>query len=111
MSRNRWALVALLFALVLSLGAVSCGGDDDEEGSGDTAADTGTENVSGSVTILSDWTGAEGESFKAVLAGFEDKYPNVKVTYRPSTNLGQDLATSVEGGNPPPLAAIPQPGV
>ena len=113
MRGNRWALLALLFALVLSLGAVSCGGDDDDESSDTTAttAEGGGEDVSGSVTILADWTGAEGESFKAVLDGFGDKYPNVDATYRPSTNLGQDLATAVEGGNPPPLAAIPAPGI
>ena len=103
---------ALLAVALLALAAVGCGGGDDEEGGGG-AATTGAagENVSGSVTILSDWTGPEGESFKAVLDGFKAKYPNVTAKYRPSTNIGQDLSTSIEGGNPPDLAAVPNPGL
>jgi alpha-glucoside transport system substrate-binding protein len=92
----------------LLLAASACGGGD--EGGGGA---TGTEasNVSGSVTILADWTGPEGESFKAVLDGFKQKYPNVDAKYRPSTDIAQDLSTAVEGGNPPDLAAVPNPGL
>jgi len=109
MKRHRWNVLTLLFALLLAVAAVGCGGGDDEGEEG-TTGQAGS-NVSGSVTILADWTGAEGESFKAVLDGFKQKYPNVNAKYRPSTNLTQDLSTAVEGGNPPPLAAIPAPGI
>jgi len=106
MKRHRWNLLALLLALLL-VAAAGCGGDDDEEGeNGETAA-----QVSGNVTILADWTGPEGESFNAVMEGFKAKFPNITARYRPSTNLGQDLSTAVEGGNPPDLAAIPAPGI
>jgi len=103
----------LLAVALLALAAGGCGGGDDDEGAagGDTGATTGAENVSGSVTILSDWTGPEGESFKAVLAGFKEAYPNVNAKYRPSTNISQDLSTAIEGGNPPELAAVPNPGL
>jgi alpha-glucoside transport system substrate-binding protein len=105
--RQRSVLFALLSAFLL-LAASACGGGD--EGGGGA---TGTEasNVSGSVTILADWTGPEGESFKAVLDGFKQKYPNVNAKYRPSTDIAQDLSTAVEGGNPPDLAAVPNPGL
>jgi ABC-type glycerol-3-phosphate transport system substrate-binding protein len=33
------------------------------------------------------------------------------VKSRPSTNLPQDLSTAVQGGNPPDLAAVPNPGL
>jgi alpha-glucoside transport system substrate-binding protein len=107
MKRDRWNLLALLVALLLAVAAAGCGGDDDDEAEdGETAA-----QVSGSVTILADWTGPEGESFNAVMDGFKQKFPNINARYRPSTNLTQDLSTAVEGGNPPDLAAIPAPGI
>jgi ABC-type glycerol-3-phosphate transport system substrate-binding protein len=107
MIRHRSVLFPLLTALLL-FAATACGGGN--EGGGGA---TGTEasNVSGSVTILADWTGPEGESFKAVLDGFKQKFPNVDAKYRPSTDIAQDLSTAVEGGNPPDLAAVPNPGL
>ena len=107
MIRHRSVLFPLLTALLL-FAATACGGG--KEGGGGA---TGTEasNVSGSVTILADWTGPEGESFKAVLDGFKQKFPNVDAKYRPSTDIAQDLSTAVEGGNPPDLAAVPNPGL
>jgi alpha-glucoside transport system substrate-binding protein len=108
MMRHRSALFALLTAFLL-LAASACGGGDEGGGGGTTG--TEASNVSGSVTILADWTGPEGESFKAVLDGFKQKYPNVDAKYRPSTNIAQDLSTAVEGGNPPDLAAVPNPGL
>jgi alpha-glucoside transport system substrate-binding protein len=108
MMRHRSVLFALLTAFLL-LAASACGGGD--EGGGGEATGTEASNVSGSVTILADWTGPEGESFKAVLDGFKEKYPNVDAKYRPSTDIAQDLSTAVEGGNPPDLAAVPNPGL
>jgi alpha-glucoside transport system substrate-binding protein len=102
-------LVGLLGGLLLAI-AAGCGGGNEEGGGGGGAATT-AESVSGSVTILADWTGPEGDSFKAVLDGFRAKYPDVTAKYRPSTNIAQDLSTSIQGGNPPDLAAVPNPGL
>ena len=109
MKRHRWTVLALLLGLFVAAGAAACGGDDEESENATTG--NAAENVSGSVVLLADWTGPEGESFKAVIEGFKKAYPNVNARYRPSTNLGQDLSTAVEGGNPPDLAAIPSPGI
>src|SRR3990172_6442006 len=109
MKRHRWHLMALLVAL-LALAAVGCGGDDD--GGGGAAATTEeAQQVSGSVTALAVWTGAEGEAFQAVLDGFNEQYPDVNVSYKSAKDPGQVLATSVEGGNPPDIAALPSPGL
>ena len=108
MTRNRFQLLGLLAALLLVL-AAGCGGGD-EEGGG-TEGGGGEGGVSGSVTILADWTGPEGQSFQAVLDGFKEQNPDVDVRYRPSTDIAQDLSTSIEGGNPPDLAAVPNPGL
>ncbi len=109
MKTFRYLLVGLL-SLVLSAFAAGCGGGDDEGGGGGGGGGGGS-NVSGTVTLLADWTGPEGESIQAVLDRFKEKNPNITVKYRPSTNLTQDLSTAVEGGKPPDLAAIPSPGI
>jgi alpha-glucoside transport system substrate-binding protein len=106
--QHRWYL---LFALVLALSAVAagCGGDDDEEGAGDT--ETEAAGVSGSISVLAVWTGAEGEAFQAVLDGFTEQNPDVTVRYQGAQDPGQVLSTAVEGGNPPDIAALPSPGL
>jgi ABC-type glycerol-3-phosphate transport system substrate-binding protein len=67
--------------------------------------------VSGTVTMLAVWTGAEGASFKAVLDGFKKKYPDVTVKYKSATDPAAALSTAIQGGNPPNLAALPNPGL
>jgi alpha-glucoside transport system substrate-binding protein len=110
MKRHRLHLLALLVAL-LALAAAGCGGDDDDGGGATEAATTEAAQVSGSVTALAVWTGAEGEAFQAVLDGFSEQYPDVNVSYKSAKDPGQVLATSVEGGNPPDIAALPSPGL
>ena len=110
--RYRSQLLALLFALLLALAAAACGGDGDDEGAeGGATTEEAAADVSGNITALAVWTGAEGEAFRAVLDGFQAKYPNVKVSYKSAKDPGQVLATSVEGGNPPDVAALPSPGL
>ena len=113
MRKNRFILLALLVGL-LAFFAAGCGGGDDEEGSGDetTAATTeeGAAKVSGSVSVLAVWTGAEGEAFQAVLDGFTTENPDVTVKYKSAKEPATVLSTAVEGGNPPDIAALPQPG-
>ena len=116
MTSQRFRLLALLLlALVLAVAAAGCGGDDDDEEAEEAPpAETeegAAEQVSGSVSVLAVWTGAEGESFQAVLDGFKEQQPDVNVTYQSAKDPGQVLATSVEGGNPPDLAALPSPGL
>jgi alpha-glucoside transport system substrate-binding protein len=115
MTSQRFRLLALLLlALVLAVAAAGCGGDDDDEAEEAPPAETeegAAEQVSGSVSVLAVWTGAEGESFQAVLDGFKEQQPDVNVTYQSAKDPGQVLATSVEGGNPPDLAALPSPGL
>src|SRR5918995_7367802 len=103
--RYRWLVYALIVG-ALAFVAAGCGGDDNGGGA------EGSEDVSGDVSIMAIWAGEEQESFEAVIAGFEEAYPNVNVTYNSGgDNLGPLLSTAVEGGNPPDLAAIGQPGL
>jgi alpha-glucoside transport system substrate-binding protein len=103
----------LLLALVLGLAAVAagCGGDDEEEAE-EPAATEPAEEVSGTISIMAIWGGEEQASFQAVIDGFTEANPGVTVNY---TSGGDELvtvlSTAVEGGNPPDLAAIAQPGL
>jgi hypothetical protein len=104
---RRGALVA-----AVGLAVAACGGDDDENAATNSPTPQGDTSVSGEVSIIGVWTGAEQRSFQAVLDGFEERYPNVTVNYTSAgDNVPTVLGTAVSGGNPPHLAAIAQPGV
>jgi len=104
--RHRWLVFALLVG-VLAFVAAGCGGGDDA-GSGAE----GSEDVTGEISVMAIWAGEEQESFQAVADGFMELYPNVTVNYNSGgDNLGPLLSTAVEGGNPPDIAAIGQPGL
>lgn len=67
--------------------------------------------ISGTVSIISEATGAEQEHFKNVLEDFEKVYPDIDTKYTSAgRNLTTLLSTQVAGGNPPDMALLPQPG-
>jgi alpha-glucoside transport system substrate-binding protein len=107
---RRFALLLALFVLLVPLAAAGCGGDDDEG-----AAPTGTDGgaaVSGSISVMSTWSGPEQRSFEAVIDGFTEANPDVDVSYESAGDaLPTVLSTAIEGGNPPTIAVVPQPGL
>lgn len=106
MSRRLLVLLGLLATLSLAVVAAGCGGDDDAGGI------EGDEEVTGSVAVMAVWTGPEQEAFQAVLDGFTELFPNVEVNYTSAGDqLPTQLSTAVEGGNPPDIAVLPQPGL
>jgi alpha-glucoside transport system substrate-binding protein len=73
---------------------------------------TANEAVSGNVSIIGIWTGPEQKRFQAVLDGFQKLYPDVTVKYTSGgDNTPTILSTAIQGGNPPDLASIGQPGL
>jgi alpha-glucoside transport system substrate-binding protein len=103
----RYGSVLAALAAVLAFAAAGCGGGDD--GGGGAA---GSEDVSGSVSVMAIWAGEEQKSFQAVIDAFEEKFPNVTVKYTSGgDNLAPILSTAVQGGNPPTIAALGQPGL
>jgi len=106
--RHLFTLAALLAVALLALTAC---GSSKKSSSGATTSE-GSTDVSGKVSIVGVWTGDEQKHFQAVLNGFKAKYPNVNVTYRSTgDNTPTVLSTAVQGGNPPDLAAVSQPGL
>jgi ABC-type glycerol-3-phosphate transport system substrate-binding protein len=103
--RYRPLLAAL--AVALAFGAAACGGGgNDNEGGGANS------DVKGSLSMMAIWAGEEQTSFQAVIDGFKEQYPNVNVKYTSGgDNLATIISTAVEGGNPPDIAALGQPGL
>ena len=103
--RHRYLLALVVGALALV--AASCGGSDDNGGSAQ-----GSEDVTGDISAMAIWGGEEQASFQAVIDGFNELYPNVNVKYTSGgDNLAPLLSTAVQGGNPPDIACIGQPGL
>jgi alpha-glucoside transport system substrate-binding protein len=68
--------------------------------------------VSGKISVMAVWTGAEQKSFQAVINGFKKVNPGVSVSYTSAGDqLPTVLATAIQGGNPPDVAVLPQPGL
>jgi alpha-glucoside transport system substrate-binding protein len=105
MSTRRHMLV-LLLTVILILSA--CAGDPagEEEGDGAEAEGGGGQEVS----VAAVWVGAEQEGFQAVLDAFEEETGNT-YTYQSSDDIAAFLGTQIEGGEPPDVALLPQPGL
>jgi alpha-glucoside transport system substrate-binding protein len=109
MKRQRLTLLGMMLALLLLVGA--CGSDNESGSGATTAGETTAAKVSGSVSVIGVWTGPEQESFQAVIDGFTAKNPDVTVKYTSGgDNIVTVLSTAVEGGNPPDIATVSQPG-
>jgi alpha-glucoside transport system substrate-binding protein len=104
------ALAALTAAALLAL--AGCGGGGDDNGGGGTSTTSANTNVSGNVSVVGIWTGDEQKSFQSVIDRFNETYPNVRVKYTSAgDNVPTVVGTAVEGGNPPDIATIAQPGL
>jgi alpha-glucoside transport system substrate-binding protein len=101
MNRIRWYLGGLV-----TLGAVAL------VVAGTAGGAHKTKGVSGSISIIAKWTGDEQASFEAVLAPFKQANPDITIKYTGAgDNVPQIVSTAVQGGNPPDIATLPQPGL
>jgi alpha-glucoside transport system substrate-binding protein len=113
-SVHRFHLSALAALVAAAVTLAACGGDDSSSSSDGkkTSTTPSNANVSGTVSVVGVWTGDEQKSFQAVLDGFKKQSPKVTVKYQPAgDNVPTVLGTAVEGGHPPDLATVAQPGV
>lgn len=114
MSRLAWIIIAVVVAIAVIVGVVvvaNDGGRITESGAGE-ASETPAADVSGTVSVMAVWSGDEQASFQAVIDGFTELYPNVSVEYTGAGDqLPTVLGTAVQGGNPPSVAAVAQPGL
>jgi alpha-glucoside transport system substrate-binding protein len=103
---------ALAIVTALALVAAACGGD--EQPPEETPAETPTEDLSGqTIEVMAKWTEGTAEQgpFLEVLKAFEDA-TGATVNYTPAGDeIPTVLGTRIEGGDPPDVAILPQPGV
>jgi alpha-glucoside transport system substrate-binding protein len=67
-------------------------------------------NIGGEVSVYGTWTGAEQDSFLAMIQPWVDA-TGVKVNYTGQRDLGTALTTGIAGGNVPDVAGLPGPGL
>ena len=63
------------------------------------------------MTVLGKWSGEEQAAFEQVIASFEQR-TGADVTYSSGgDNIATVLGTAIQGGSPPDVAVLPQPGL
>ncbi|RBM21465.1 ABC transporter substrate-binding protein [Streptomyces sp. PT12] len=110
-SRRRATRAAAALIAVSALTLTACG--DDGDGDRDERESTiELPDLSGQrIEVSAVWTGAERENFEAVLDEFES-LTGATVSFVPSgDNVSQFVGTKIEGGSPPDVVMVPQPGV
>lgn len=107
--RMRGTAPRMLAALAAVTLAGACGGGG--AAPGDESDAGGGNGGGGSVSVAAVWTGAEQESFQAVLDAFTEE-TGIQTSFK---STGDDIATylgsQVAGGDPPDVAFLPQPGL
>jgi ABC-type glycerol-3-phosphate transport system substrate-binding protein len=114
MNRTTWIILAVVVAIAVVAGIVvvaNDGGKITQSGASEPSLPPASD-VTGTVSVMAVWSGAEQASFEEVISGFETAYPDVTVEYTSAGDqLPTVLSTAVQGGNPPSVAVLPQPGL
>ncbi|GAA4206834.1 ABC transporter substrate-binding protein [Microbispora amethystogenes] len=113
-------LPPIMVACLALAAAAACGSDSGgDTGSGNAPAASGSAPAAGGakplegekIEIAAKWTGDEQANFEKVLKAFEEK-TGATVTYASTgEDTGAYLGPRIEGGNPPDVAILPQPGL
>ena len=100
----KWLRPTYLIGLSVIVGlaaTVACGGDEGEEAAG----------TLGTASVIHQWTGeVEAASFKAMVAPWE-QLTGGAVDDQATRDITAIVTTRVEGGNPPDIAVLSQPGL
>jgi alpha-glucoside transport system substrate-binding protein len=94
---------AAAFGLFAVLALAACAPGQSTGGGG------GGGKIGGTVHVLAVWSGAEQDSFMAVLKPFEDR-TGITVEYEATRDLDATLLTRVQAGNPPEITGAPSVG-
>jgi alpha-glucoside transport system substrate-binding protein len=102
--------LATAVAAVLAAGSITACGGGTAQPSG--AAATDTVSLQGQIVdVVGTWTGDEQKNFEKVLQAFKDK-TGADVRYTPAGDeLPTVVQTRIQGGNPPSVALVAQPGL
>ena len=110
---NRSTRLVTIVSLLVLL-AAGCGGSGDpatQPAPGGTARPQEPARVGGTMEVAAVWSGEEQAAFKQVLDAFTAK-TGTQVTFTSTgDNIATVLRTRLEGGSPPDVAVLPQPGL
>ena len=96
---------ALVLSAVLAVVAAACSNEKEP------AAGQSGSQVGGSLEVAAVWTGPEEANFKRVIDKFTEQ-SGAKVTFTSTgDDIGAFLGPRIEGGKPPDVAILPQPGL
>lgn len=105
---TRW-LRWLALGAVSTLFLVACSsGGTSTQATSTTATTAAAEQIT--IDVMGAFRGAEADDFQKVIAVFEKQNPNITVNYEGSAQFETDIQVRVKAGNPPDIAAFPQPG-
>jgi ABC-type glycerol-3-phosphate transport system substrate-binding protein len=104
---------SIALAAVLALFAVACGGGGGGGGAQSPGGGGGGPDLTGKkVSVVAVWGGSEQTNFQAVLKTFEDTTgASVEFTSAGSTPLTTFIGAKLQGGSPPDVAMLPNPGL
>jgi hypothetical protein len=110
MSRKRW-LVGAATVAILTLIAAACSSDSSSGGSDTGTASTAPDLTGQTVEVAATWTSSEQKNFEKVLALFEQQTGATAQFVSAGDDIAAYLGPKIEGGKPPDVAILPQPGV
>ncbi len=110
--RTRSAGFLALVATLALVGA-ACGNGGGPGSSPTPSTSGGGQNLKGQkVTVVAVWGGSEQTNFEKVLKAFEDKTgATVEYTSSGSADLTTFIGSKIQGGSPPDVAMLPNPGL
>lgn len=98
----------------LALAVTSCGGG----GAGTTTEPVAPSSAAAAkalagvkIEVAAKWTGEEQTNFEKVLKAFQDKTGAIVTYASTGEDTGAYLGPRIQGGNPPDVAILPQPGL
>ncbi|WP_336208412.1 ABC transporter substrate-binding protein [Nonomuraea sp. LPB2021202275-12-8] len=99
----------------LAVAVTACGGNaptTTQPTASASPTEAGTKSLEGvTLEVAAKWTGEEQKNFEQVLKAFSDK-TGAKVTYASTgEDTGAYLGPRIQGGSPPDVAILPQPGL
>ena len=112
MSRKRW-MMGFTTVAALTLVAAACSNDEtpnvSETNTGQASA--GPDLSGQTVEVAATWTSAEQSNFEKVLDLFEQQTGATTQFVSTGDDIAAYLGPKIEGGKPPDVAILPQPGV
>ena len=106
----RRASTASRLAIVASVGLVMAACGSATTSSSSPASSSSSQHIGGTVNVWAEWTAAEQKDFLAALQPFESQ-TGITVNYSgKGSNMDTALTSAVQGGAPPEVALVPDPG-